>query len=771
MALARALILFALAATNARAGDKLQAADCGLGSGGCALSRSVVEVAGSTWATNQVGFPYRMRSSIGQVGNTLFTGTGARFNTGYMPLAAQPANIAAITVSSGTKTNGSLELGFTAPGFDGALASSGSFRVAYSSNPSDPLDASSYGLSVATTNAAPGSMQSIVIPGLLPNTTYYCRIFPTDASGFAAESSPESDESTLADAPVNVSTSATDTTAQLRWDASSGGSAGYHASTTSSSGSGAVDVSSAASFAGSGAQISLNVTGLAPNTTYYFKVANLNWQSQRTSYATIVSVLTAPTGAPLPVTISPTSVIDVANRTVELRWAYQPFVNPGGVLVLVSKTPTAFAANGSYSAGQTLSDGSVVKSTGLVTGIADAGLSLHTTYFYHLLTENTSHVYSVDVTTAVFLDLPPMAPTALSGTLSGSSTSFALSWSPVKSSDDGTPFFSSTAAIAEELSSYKVYRSTAIVGPSWTFVQQVSTTTTQYTDTLPVAGQRYLYKVEAVSSRGLHEASVGVDTERNLYVYSVDGITRLQVPAELLGELTAAGNKYGTDIVLRISTGPTDAGQGLFNTAFFQAYGSPGNAPINDFTFSRPALVSLAYGVDGSGQVTAPTVSAAAAAPAQTIAAANAARNLGMYWYNGAKYVKLFGQVDPAAHTVTVASAFPGQYQVRALARTQGLHFDLSQLSNKFITPNGDGLNDTAVFVFDNPFDSAISGKIFDLRGGFVADMSAGPINGAGTGSLQWDGKSNGRVVSGGAYVYQIRAEDKVFSGTLVVVR
>ena len=40
----------------------------------------------------------------------------------------------------------------------------------------------------------------------------------------------------------------------------------------------------------------------------------------------------------------------------------------------------------------------------------------------------------------------------------------------------------------------------------------------------------------------------------------------------------------------------------------------------------------------------------------------------------------------------------------------------------------GDGLNDAAVFVFDNPRDSAVTGKIYDVSGAFVSEMSAGPI-------------------------------------------
>ncbi|MEK7745693.1 MAG: gliding motility-associated C-terminal domain-containing protein, partial [Elusimicrobiota bacterium] len=156
---------------------------------------------------------------------------------------------------------------------------------------------------------------------------------------------------------------------------------------------------------------------------------------------------------------------------------------------------------------------------------------------------------------------------------------------------------------------------------------------------------------------------------------------------------------------------------------------------------------------------------------AASVPAAEAGKSLGLYWDNGTKYVKLYGKVDPAAQTVSVQGAMPGSYQIRSLVREQGFSFDLSTLSNKAITPNGDGLNDAAVLWGDNPKDSAYSGKIFDLSGAKVADMAQGPLSGTGTWSLSWDGKAGGRAVDGGVYVYQIRAEDKIFNGTLLVIR
>jgi len=98
----------------------------------------------------------------------------------------------------------------------------------------------------------------------------------------------------------------------------------------------------------------------------------------------------------------------------------------------------------------------------------------------------------------------------------------------------------------------------------------------------------------------------------------------------------------------------------------------------------------------------------------------------------------------------------------------------------RIVTPNGDVRNDSAVFCFDNPSDSDVSGTIYSLLGSHVADFgsktdpalsgcpSAGLFKAQ---SLSWDGRSNGSTVHSGVYIYQIRAEGLTFTGSILVVR
>ena len=108
---------------------------------------------------------------------------------------------------------------------------------------------------------------------------------------------------------------------------------------------------------------------------------------------------------------------------------------------------------------------------------------------------------------------------------------------------------------------------------------------------------------------------------------------------------------------------------------------------------------------------------------------------------------------------------FSGAAPLQCPQQHAPLGFSIREISNRVLTPNGDKKNDKVVFKFDNDADLEFSGKIFDLRGALVAYMSQG------TDSLQWDGKRNGRVVPSGIYIYRIWAQDKVFTGTLIVLR
>jgi len=101
---------------------------------------------------------------------------------------------------------------------------------------------------------------------------------------------------------------------------------------------------------------------------------------------------------------------------------------------------------------------------------------------------------------------------------------------------------------------------------------------------------------------------------------------------------------------------------------------------------------------------------------------------------------------------------------------------------SRVITPNGDGINDLAFFCFENPQGSAIDGKIYTLLGTEVASMSPqrNRTAGAGVGCpasiiqaqyTTWAGTADNVRVRNGMYVYRIKTESQVFTGTLLVVR
>ena len=101
---------------------------------------------------------------------------------------------------------------------------------------------------------------------------------------------------------------------------------------------------------------------------------------------------------------------------------------------------------------------------------------------------------------------------------------------------------------------------------------------------------------------------------------------------------------------------------------------------------------------------------------------------------------------------------------------------------SRVITPNGDGINDVAIFCFDDPQGSGVNGNIFSLLGSAVATLGPASPNAAGSkcpavtqpgtdGNITWDGRSNGSTVRSGIYVYRITAEQKSYTGTIIVVR
>jgi len=85
---------------------------------------------------------------------------------------------------------------------------------------------------------------------------------------------------------------------------------------------------------------------------------------------------------------------------------------------------------------------------------------------------------------------------------------------------------------------------------------------------------------------------------------------------------------------------------------------------------------------------------------------------------------------------------------------------------NRFVTPNGDTKNDTAVFRYDNSQDSAGTIRIYELRGRQVATVAIDPGCTANC-FVTWDP----RGYANGIYIYVLTIDQTSKSGVLVVVR
>jgi gliding motility-associated-like protein len=172
------------------------------------------------------------------------------------------------------------------------------------------------------------------------------------------------------------------------------------------------------------------------------------------------------------------------------------------------------------------------------------------------------------------------------------------------------------------------------------------------------------------------------------------------------------------------------------------------------------ATLNLSYATNGFS-VTASAVGAAAQPAPQP-------SDLSVFWNNGTRWLQLYGTLDSADQLMVVQTQFFGSYQLRLAERTGGFFFNAAGLTNRFITPNGDQKNDNTVFFFDNPNNSQVSGKIFDVRGRLVTgSLPAGPA----ANSLIWDGTAGGRPVPTGTYIYQLQSEGKTYTGTVFVIR
>jgi len=252
----------------------------------------------------------------------------------------------------GTPTSSQVQLSWTATNNPYGVASDGYYLIQYSTDSGVSFSTTAAQITISTSDVPPLTAQEASVNGLMSNATYYFGLWSANVGLNYSPLSNGATAVTLA-SPLQMNgppleavyfTSATAQWAALPAAPSSATAEGYEleASSTDFDGAGTIYSSATANVALS----TLTVSGLVPNTTYYFQVGSLNW-SGVPDLAALGSTAT-PVNAP-----SSLGLISLSSTTAGMAWSgsgnssqtpYEVSVSTDGFQTNAS-TPIPFGAD------------------------------------------------------------------------------------------------------------------------------------------------------------------------------------------------------------------------------------------------------------------------------------------------------------------------------------------------------------------------------------------------------------------------------------------
>lgn len=344
----------------------------------------------------------------------------------------------------------------------------------------------------------------------------------------------------------------------------------------------------------------------------------------------------------------------------------------------------------------------------------------------------------------------PQSPTGVAGELSADKVRFTLRWSPVVKNTDMTEL--------TDLAGYRIYRGVSI--SALASYALVGSTVTSWVDDQVNGGNLY-YRIVAVDESGgesTHGDAPVISSlgEGVLSLVTDDGTLSIRIPPGVAHALLAANNAFNKDLRIQMIRDEVSESGSVVLSYRITCVDRDG-AEVSAMTFPVPVTMSFGYGA------------AAAAAPRRASGDVAGVRSA-VYWHNGIEYLCIGGYQDTDGQRITVSASRPGLYQVRRITRAAG--FALSSMNPpKVFTPGVDPYRLMTWYV-DNPQRDKVAGKLFDLRGEFVANMTVPGDATADTVILEWAGLTDeSSLAPKGVYVYQIRGSGKVINGTVIVAR
>lgn len=367
------------------------------------------------------------------------------------------------------------------------------------------------------------------------------------------------------------------------------------------------------------------------------------------------------------------------------------------------------------------------------------GLQTGKTYYVAIRVRDSSNMYG-RLSSNVTFGTNPIRPRApfVTGVITGGN--FSISWGAVTANVAGSTI---------TVQNYEIYSSTALTGAVSAAITLSSSTLSYTVSTLPAKW----YFVKAVDSAGFRsDASIWLsNSEEVSRTVADDQRAVVDMPPYVQEFLAAAGLTPVMENQPAYETGST-----VVSYRFFLR-----DAARNEVAQVLGQDVTLTLPLSKTGSITVSDFSPSVS---------YSVYDFSVYYNNGVEDVKLGGTVNPDNGTVAVATRQTGLFKVKRVVRAQS--FSITQtVPKKIFTPNGDGIWDEFNVLYENPEGLAISGaKVYDLSGAEIANLRAGTYNTEA--SLAWDGRrSNGDKAQSGIYIYQFKAGNKYYNGTMVLAR